>query len=169
MIRRAAALLTALLLLSGCMSRTGGTASGPAPDPTTTTTSTTTTTTTTTTTAPPPATPPANGADVGACTDGTCEVEIPAQTVIQLDPALGVSYLSVQSVTGDEVSMVAVFAGGSFTVACEGDPRCQTGLVAGDVATATITGHPGAVFTLNEVRLAVAAVANGAATLQLST
>ncbi|MPZ81569.1 MAG: hypothetical protein GEV28_14675 [Actinophytocola sp.] len=171
MTRRAAALLAALLVLPGCMSRTGGAASGPSTEPTTTTTTTTTATTTTTTTTapPPPATPPADGGNVNACTDGTCEVRVTAPTVIPVDPAFGLSYVSLETITGDEVSMVAVIAGGSFTVGCDGDPRCGTGIVAGDVPTATLTGHPGAVFTLNRVRLTMAAVADGAATLRLST
>ena len=99
--------------------------------------------------------------------DGTCEVRVRRQARIPLAPALGVSAVTIMSVKGDEVEATATMAGSSFLVECTGDERCQTTVVGSTPPTVFLTGHPGALVTLNQTVVEVAAAADGAAILRV--
>jgi hypothetical protein len=159
---RLAAITAVLITLTGCVSRTGEPVAEP-PARSVTTTS------TTTSTPPPPPTTAADGGNLAACADGTCEVRVGGQATIPVNPALGVNTVMVMSVTGDEVSATVTFSSGSLVVDCTGDPRCGTSVVGSTPPAAFLTGHRGAVITVNQLVIEVAAVADGAAILRLRT
>jgi len=81
--------------------------------------------TTTTTTAPVPVAP-ADGGDVGACVDGTCDVEVTLPIDLSFDPALQVGaatlsaedaeYLRIQIVGPGTTASVSAPVGGSATM-----------------------------------------------------
>lgn len=111
---------------------------------------------TTTTTDPTPSIPgfpqAADGTDVAACFDGTCEVELRAPQTIPLDPATGIVSLTlhrVDEVDGAQLSGTTT-DGGTVSVNVYAEP--------GGTATAVVNG-----FTI----VALATV-NGRAVLRMS-
>lgn len=92
-----------------------------------------------TTTSLPPRTnedipPAADGSDVKACFDGTCEVELRAPVTIPFDPATGLVELTltrVDGVDGAQLSGTAV-GGGTVSVSVYADPGFES--------TATVNG-----------------------------
>jgi hypothetical protein len=80
----------------------------------------------TTTSVPPadPAVPKAkDGANLKACFDGTCEVDVRAPVTITLDPATGVTRLSIPTIGPDGVHIEgATTGGGTITVDLYADP-----------------------------------------------
>jgi hypothetical protein len=121
---------------------------------------------------PPPAPPTAaNGTDVAACADGTCEVLVTPPVTFPTDPRFGVSAIAADSVRGDEIFLGIAFPGGEFSFDCRGDDRCGSqivGATAGSPATAGVTGHPGAVITINRITITVVWALNGSAVLRLA-
>lgn len=57
----------------------------------------------------PPPTAAADGSDVAACFDGTCEVEVTESTTIAFDEQFGISELVVESITADSVTITDPF------------------------------------------------------------
>jgi hypothetical protein len=115
---RGTTLATAALLLLTVTGCTVSRQAAPAPTTTTTTPTTTitTTTTTTTTTVPVPA-EPADGANLQACQDGTCEVYIKSGDLLQIEGQT----LTVVNVSPDGVTIVlpsgaVASVGGSGTI-----------------------------------------------------
>lgn len=106
-----------LLALSSCGGDDDGAASGSSSttatseSSTTTDDSTTTSSTSSTTTTAPVPPEPADGGDVGACADASCDVEVPLPIDLPLDPSLNVGmvtlsatdpqFLGIQVVTPD--------------------------------------------------------------------
>lgn len=93
-------------------------------DPATSTSTTSTTEATTTTTAPTTTTQPpaADGTDLAACRDGTCEVQVALGTLpldIPLDGALGVDTLTLSAITPDAITADGVAGGGSLQMHVE--------------------------------------------------
>ncbi|MFC4858782.1 hypothetical protein [Actinophytocola glycyrrhizae] len=90
-------------------------------------------------TAEPPPTnedipPAADGSDVRACYDGTCEVELRAPVTIPFDPGTGLAQLTltrVDGVDGAQLSGTTV-GGGTVSVSVYADP--------GFSSTATVNG-----------------------------
>lgn len=124
--------LACLLALAACggdddedASASSSTTSPSESSTTTEDSSTTSSTATTTTTAPVPA-EPADGGDVGACADGSCEVEVTLPIELSFDPALSVGtvtlsaadpeYLGIQVVNPGAVASVSARVGGSATM-----------------------------------------------------
>lgn len=160
---RLVVLAAVLVTVVGCTSRSAE----PAPSATSTPTTTTTTSPSPSPApSPPPPTAPADGGNLAACADGTCEVRVTGQARIPLSPALGVSGVMITSLTGDEVSATATMVGSSFLVECTGDERCETSVVGTTPPAVFLTGHPGALITLNQTVVEVAGVADGAAILR---
>ncbi|MGQ0841795.1 hypothetical protein [Actinokineospora sp.] len=154
-------------LAAGCSSTTEGTPVAAS----TSATKVTTTTAKTTATTPPP-TAAADGTDLTACADGTCEVRIAGEAGIPVAPASGIAFFQVAEVTADAVSMAFVAGPGSFSFGCDGDARCESSVVgasAGSPAIAYATGHQGARFTANRLTAAVIAVGGGSAILRITT
>ncbi|TMR02389.1 hypothetical protein ETD83_12635 [Actinomadura soli] len=124
----------------------------------------------------PPAAPAppraADGTNLRACKDGTCEVKVARRVTIAMDEdKLEVSAIKVTSLKGGEVSFdVALPSSGAFDLNCEGDPRCQTmvaGPAFGSAGNAKITAHPGARIKANGVVITVVAAAGGTAVLRM--
>ncbi len=103
------------------------------------------------TTTPPPPTnedipPAADGSDVKACFDGTCEVMLRAPVKIPFDPKTGLVELTltrVDGVDGAQLSGTAV-GGGTVSVSVYADPGFES--------TATVNGFTiTALYTVNGV------------------
>jgi hypothetical protein len=103
-----------VVMVAGCTVQRSG---APAPDTTTTTTTTTTTMVTTTTTVPPTAA--ADGRNLQACADLTCEVTIQVGDVLPLGP---VGDMQVLNLGTDGITMampggsILTFGGGDMTI-----------------------------------------------------
>jgi hypothetical protein len=164
--RPAALLLAAVLVVPACTSRTAGPAEA-APPASPTTTTTTVVTTTTTTPPPPPPAKAKDGGNIAACRDAVCEVRLARRTVIPVDPATGIAEVSVESITGDEVSAAITLSTGHFTMNCTGDDACRTSFVGTSPPVAFATAHPGARVSINKLVLSVPAAAGGTAILRL--
>jgi hypothetical protein len=125
------------------------------------------TTTTTTTTAPPTA---ADGADLAACVDGTCEVIVAPDAVVDTGQNFGVYPIRVGPIGADDVLLVvAMINGGTF--GCDGDDRCGvsvTGQTATEPAIAQVTVHAGAQVTAVGLTIDVVAVSDGHAIIRLT-
>src|SRR5262245_41985166 len=114
-----------VLTLTGCTNRSA------APAPTTRTTTTTSTTTTTTTTTPPATA--ADGANLQACQDGTCEVQIKTGDVLTIKG---------ETVTISDVSAAGLtFVMADGTVASVGGPGSTIGI--GDDISIDVVAHDG--------------------------
>jgi len=92
-----------------------------------------------TATAEPPPTnedipPAADGSDINACYDGTCEVELRAPVTIPFDPKTGLVELTLNRVDGEEGAQLSGSAvgGGTVSVSVYADP--------GFSSTATVNG-----------------------------
>jgi hypothetical protein len=103
-----------------------------------------------TTTDPPPAEPTvpkaADGANLKACFDGKCEVDVRAPVRLALDPATGVTQLSIPTIGPDGVHIEGTTTGGgTITVDLYADPGAfAEGVInnALSISTmATIGGH----------------------------
>lgn len=115
--RTAAVVLLAVLAVGGCSStvepgqpQAQSQTTAPAP---TRTSSTPPPSLTVPSTSKPVLPPAADGADVTACFDGTCEITVSGPLAIPLDGKVGLAKLDVTSVTEDEVAVAANFPGGS--------------------------------------------------------
>jgi len=124
--------LGCLLALSSCGGDDAGDASASSSttstseSSTTTEDSTTTSSTGSTTTTAPVPVEPADGGDVGACADGSCEVEVTVPIELSFDPALNVGtvtlsaddpeYLGIRVVNPGTVASVSARVGGSATM-----------------------------------------------------
>ncbi|TDD33560.1 hypothetical protein E1287_19180 [Actinomadura sp. KC06] len=123
--------------------------------------------------APPPSpAPPADGTNLRACKDGTCEVKVTRRVTIPMDEEkLEVSTIRVTSLEGDAISFeVGLPSSGAFDFNCEGDPRCQTmvvGPAAGSSGNAKITAHPGAQVKANGVVISVVSASKGSVVLRM--
>lgn len=156
--RRLAGVVTSSLLLAACTNAVAGAPVGTGqivdPNPTVTT-------------APPgtggsgpPATPTipdlpraADGSDITACYDGTCEVELRAPVTIPMDPATGIASLTLERV--DDVD------GASLTgVTADGNGRLSARLYTRPGGTATTV--------LNGFTIVALATVNGVAVLRFS-
>lgn len=87
-----------------------------------------------------------DGTDLGACRDGTCEVIVQSGDEISFEPEVRVSSLTVESVTGEEISWV----------------------VLGEGAASTSTGGVGGKGHVNELNYTVVAIRDGRAVLWLT-
>ena len=168
MMRKWAGLLVFGLLCAGCGSANDSMFVPASPTP-----SATHPAPTTTTVPPTTSVTAANGADLGACRSGNCEVRVTGPVTIQLAAALEVGPVSVTSIQDDAISLTIVSTASSVSDDCTGDPSCLENLnmrvTTGSPATAETTAHPGAVFTVNQLDVRVEAVGNGSAVLRLST
>jgi hypothetical protein len=104
----------------------------------------------TTTTDPPPAEPTVpkakDGANLKACFDGECEVDVRAPVQLDLDPSTGVTHLSIPRIGPQGVHIVGTTAGGgSITVDLYADPGAAAqGVINGQLSISTIAtvgGH----------------------------
>lgn len=96
--------------------------------------------------------PAADGSDVSACFDGTCEVELRAPVTIPLDPATGIASLTLERVDGTNGAQLTgtTTGGGTISAQLYADP--------GGYATTSFNG-----FTI-----AALATVDGVAVLRLS-
>lgn len=137
-VRRFVAVLPVLLVIAACGAEPGPSAEGPTA--TTTTTTTTTTATTTTTTVAPFAA--ADGRNLNACADGTCEVFVQSGDV--LPNAVGSVMVTVENGT---VAISDVSAGGM---------------------SSSLSGAPGSTQQINNQVFLIVAVQGAQGVLRLS-
>jgi hypothetical protein len=121
---------------------------------------------------PTPTPQAADGTNLRACKDGTCEVKVTRPVRIQTDVRkLKVSAIRVTSLEGEEISFeVALPPSGEFDLNCDGDPRCQTMVVGpafGSSGKANITAHTGAQVQANGITIQVVTAAKGSAILRM--
>jgi hypothetical protein len=135
--------LAGLVTLAGCGGREVagapiGSTVAPTPD------------TVVTTTSPPPAEPTVprakDGANLKACYDGTCEVDVRAPVQLDLDPSTGVKHLSIPKIGPQGVHIVGTtVGGGSITVDLYADPgAAASGVINGQLSITTLAttgGH----------------------------
>ncbi|MGH3761566.1 hypothetical protein [Actinophytocola sp.] len=104
----------------------------------------------TTTTDPPPADPTVpkakDGSKLEACFDGTCEVDVRAPVRLTLDPATGVTRLSIPTIGPEGVHIEGTTTGGgSITVDLYADPGAYAqGVINNQLSIttlATVDGH----------------------------
>jgi hypothetical protein len=116
-------------MLVGMAAACGGDGSDEATTGGTAESATTTSTRPSTTTAPPTTTttvpPAADGTDLAACADGTCEVQVAAggpPIEISMDGSLGVDTLTLASITPEGLAADGVAGGGSVQLHVEVSP-----------------------------------------------
>jgi len=144
-VRRVVITLAGLVVLAGC----GGQEVSGAPIGSTLAAPTTTGPVTTTTDPPPaePTVPKAkDGANLKACFDGTCEVDVRAPVQFDLNPSTGVTHLSIPRIGPQGVHIVgSTTGGGSLTVDLYADPGAAAqGVINGQLSISTIAtvgGH----------------------------
>ncbi|MGW0520562.1 hypothetical protein [Crossiella sp. NPDC003009] len=121
---------------------------------------------------PPPPLPTgaADGRNLTACTDGTCEVLVSKPASIRLNPKLQVRTLRIGAVEADTVTLNLTFPSGSgVKYACEGGTQCTAvGGTASSEPFAQAIGKAGARITVNGLRVEVVAAHEGTAVLRLS-
>lgn len=103
-----------------------------------------------TTTDPPPAEPTVpkakDGANLKACFDGTCEVDVRAPVQFDLDPATGVTHLSIPRI-GPQGAHIegTTTGGGTITIDLSASPGSYAQSVINNVLSistmATVGGH----------------------------
>lgn len=150
-----------LLLVAGCTSTDTGVALP---------TSSATAPSTSPTPTPPVALPPAaDGADLTACADGSCEIRVDGPATIPIGLTFQVAAVSVESIGDDELTVGAEFAGGNIASSRTG--RCSVSTMfesAGSPAMSRIKAGAGARLVANRVGIEVVAIARGAAVLRLA-
>ncbi len=119
----------------------------------------------------PPVPVAADGTNLGACTDGTCEVRVDRPASIPLAGRFGVAQLRVEVIGPATVTFRMVDApGGGTSFACD-HPSCSMSVVgqsAAAPAMATGSAGLGARLTMNRIRVELAAVSDGYAILRLA-
>ena len=149
-----------VLALTGC----GSSQEAGTPTSAVGTTTTTTTTTVTTTTGLPSA---ADGADVHACEDGACEIQVSAAGPIPLPPAAGAT-LVFDGVGEDSVTLAFTPTGSDyFSTDCDPISACSNKLTAG-VPGVVVQVDTGATMTFNKAVVVVAGVEGTTALLRIS-
>jgi hypothetical protein len=157
---RSLMIVIAALVLAGCSS--DGRSSGSAGGSPTTGDSTSAT--------PTPASPTpqsaADGTDLSACKDGTCEVKVTRPVNIRMDVRrFKVGTVRLMSIKDDEVSFtITLPASGQFNFSCE---STIVGATAESPAMGHVTGHAGALITANRITIQLVSIGNKSAILRL--
>jgi hypothetical protein len=113
-----------------------------------------------------PASTAADGTDLGACEDGTCEVRIDSSSSIELDGGLTVESLEVASIDDTTVALrLEGVPGGGISSGCVSTGGTCDISSTGESAEASLS--PGSVLTVNELAIEVVAISDGAAILRL--
>ena len=107
--------------------------------------------------------PPAeDGDDLGACVDGSCEVQLRSPSAIPLHPGYGVQNLRVESIGPDRVGLYAeLVEGGEYAVI-----SCRYQTRDGDTAGLKAECEPGGTLTLPSISLGVAVIRGNAAIIR---
>jgi hypothetical protein len=153
-----------LLLVAGCSSPQGSDA-----EPATPTATSTSTSESSTTVAPPSSTglpAAADGADVTACGDGTCEVQVSAAGPIPLPGSAGAT-LTIESIGDGSVDLAFTPTGVDFSSGCEPVDAC-TNQLRGGIPGSLVRARTGATVTFNQVSVVVAAVAGTTGLLHIT-
>jgi hypothetical protein len=120
-----------------------------------------------TTATPTPTLPvPADGTDLRACRDGTCEVRVTGPTAVPLPARLRLGPINVLTIDAQTVTMVVPLAGSTF----DSDGGCSatfTGPGAGSPMMMSLACHAGEKNVVNGVAIEVAGIADGAAVLRI--
>lgn len=116
----------------------------------------------------PPSTPPtaADGTRYSACADGTCEVRVSAEASVPVPDRFGLGPLTVTAISGGTVMLFAPLTQSDFS----SDGGCEasfTGPGADSSAYAQMTCGRGAKAVVNQMRLQVVDVRDGAAILRI--
>ena len=126
--------------------------------------------TTPATTPPTPSASPsaADGTNLRACRDGSCEVEVKRPATIRTDEEkLDLSSIKVTSLADGEISFRMTLASGQFDFGCDADPECNTSVVGLGSGVAHVTAHPGAQIKANGVKIEVVTATKTSAILHL--
>jgi hypothetical protein len=149
----------AVLVLSGC----GSSQKAGSPTSAVGTTTTTTTTSRPSRTGLPKA---ADGADVTACGDGTCEIEVSTAGPIPLPPAAGATMV-LDAVGEDSVTLAFTPTDVNFSSGCDPIDACTNQLQAG-VPGSVVRVAAGATVTFNKAVVVVVGVVGTSALLRIS-
>lgn len=104
----------------------------------------------------------ADGTNVSACSDGTCEVSVGPGTAIPLPARTGAKNVKVTAVTRDRVTLTGEDSGDSSSGSCTGQ-SCDSNVSNG---VFTITLGPDSEDTQNGLSIAVESVSDGQAVLK---
>ncbi|MGW0518651.1 hypothetical protein [Crossiella sp. NPDC003009] len=119
---------------------------------------------------PAPSTLPAaaDGANLAACADGTCEVLMTRPAAVRLPKNMN-ARLAVKSI-GEGAAVLGfgpTVAGGDFSVGCQ-PVHCKSRLVAGDGSEPSVVTVPaGVTVTFNKVKVTTVAVVGETAVLRV--
>jgi hypothetical protein len=105
----------------------------------------------------------ADGTNVSACSDATCEVGVGPATAIPLPASTGVQDVKVTTVTRDRVTLTGAATGSSSSGSCTG--QCDSGESNG---VFTVTLGPASEDTENGVSIVVEGFSNGRVVLKFS-
>ncbi|MGO1050029.1 hypothetical protein [Crossiella sp. CA198] len=159
----------AALLLGGCAT----TAPAPAPSSTATPAAGSTTALPSSSSTPPPPPPPplpteaADGGNLRACTDGTCEVLLDKPATINLVKQQ-VGTVRVAKIEADSVTLNLTFPSGRIEFNCDQGVQCSlVGATAGAPAMTFVVAKTGGWLTTNGLRTQVVAVRDGVAVIRL--
>jgi hypothetical protein len=111
----------------------------------------------------------ADGTDLAACRDGSCEVTIEGAASIPLSPRFGVTAMRA-TVSAGVVNLDLRFpTNGSASVDCTGDPRCST-TIEGDTheTTGSAIGHRGARIVAGHISVLIIAANGGGMVLRIA-
>ncbi|MFC3453726.1 hypothetical protein [Amycolatopsis speibonae] len=114
---------------------------------------------------PSPAGPPkpADGADLSACSDGLCEVSAPVGAKVALPARTNVESVSVQSVDGETVMLIARGIGKRQGGSCSG--KCEASGTGKDFKAKLWTGSE---LTYNDLAIKLLGVGDRAAVLKFT-
>jgi hypothetical protein len=108
--------------------------------------------------------PAADGTDLTACADGTCEVRVGASAAITVPRALQVSSVRVRSIGSDTVTIVGRFLGNRQGGFCTG-ANCSS---SGSGNGFTLTLGPDSTGSENGLSITAVAIKGGFAVLRLA-
>ncbi|MCK2242493.1 MULTISPECIES: hypothetical protein [unclassified Crossiella] len=155
----------AALLLGGCAT------TAPAPATSSTTPASSTAPSSSSTPPPPPPAPlptaAADGSNLRACTDGTCEVLLDKPATINLVKQQ-VGTVRVAKIEADSVTLNLTFPSGRIEFNCDQGVQCSlVGATAGSPAMTFVVARTGGWLTTNGLRTQVVAVRDGVAVIRL--
>ncbi len=159
MFRRVLVPLAALVLAAGCSSGEGKTADPQAPAPPASSSAPSTSAASPSEEAPKAA----DGTDLAACSDGTCEVSAPAGAKMTFPAKTRVEYFTVQSIDADTVVLAGRGIGSRQGGSCTGK-KCES---SGSGKDYKVTLGPSSTATFNDLSITLRAITGGAAVLKI--
>lgn len=107
----------------------------------------------------------ADGTDLRACADGTCEVLVDTSARIQVPKRLEVADLRVRDISQHAITIVGRFLGNSMGGGCSGSGTCSS---SGSGGGFELTLGPDAIATQNGLSIGLVAIDGEHAVLRLA-